>query len=240
MPMRVTDAAHLGLMLTALGLAYLVPFELLLLAYVVLGPAHYATEISWLHDRKYFLPQRGVAIALGGNRNCCCADRERIMVRLRDVERVPALRADGGHNDADAGGPVRRRRDGTHRGARDAWRLAGHCRRAAADADPRLAIHVGVHDARRLAVGCASAVGARRALCCGDNSDLGCAAVCRDLDPVVRKSRRGIFRERGAGARTAVGRSEPTARYPAHQPARFRLHLSLPQLVHQSRDHPLE
>lgn len=43
MPMRGTDAAHLGLMLGALGLAYLVPFELLLLAYVVvLGPAHYA------------------------------------------------------------------------------------------------------------------------------------------------------------------------------------------------------
>ena len=62
--MRGTDAAHLGLMLAALGLAYLVPFELLLLAYVVLGPAHYATEISWLHDRKYFLPQRGVAVAL--------------------------------------------------------------------------------------------------------------------------------------------------------------------------------
>jgi hypothetical protein len=36
----------------------------LLLSYVVLGPAHYATEISWLHDRKYFLPQRGIAIAL--------------------------------------------------------------------------------------------------------------------------------------------------------------------------------
>jgi hypothetical protein len=33
-------------MLTALGLTYLVPFELLLLSYVVLGPAHYATEIS--------------------------------------------------------------------------------------------------------------------------------------------------------------------------------------------------
>jgi hypothetical protein len=59
--MRVTDAAHLGLMLAALGLTYLVPFELLLLAYVVLGPAHYATEISWLHDRKYFLPQRAIA-----------------------------------------------------------------------------------------------------------------------------------------------------------------------------------
>jgi len=62
--MRVTDAAHLGLMLAALGLTYLVPFELLLLAYVVLGPAHYATEISWLHDRKYFLPQRGIAMVL--------------------------------------------------------------------------------------------------------------------------------------------------------------------------------
>ena len=44
--MRITDAAHLGLMLAALALTYLVPFELLLLAYVVLGPAHYATEIS--------------------------------------------------------------------------------------------------------------------------------------------------------------------------------------------------
>lgn len=62
--MRTTDAAHLGLMLAALGLTYLVPVELLLLAYVVLGPAHYTTEISWLHDRKYFLPQRGIALAL--------------------------------------------------------------------------------------------------------------------------------------------------------------------------------
>jgi hypothetical protein len=64
MLMRVTDAAHLGLMLAALGLTYLVPFELLLLSYVVLGPAHYATEISWLHDRKYFLPRRGIALVL--------------------------------------------------------------------------------------------------------------------------------------------------------------------------------
>jgi len=62
--MQRTDIAHLGLMLGALALAYLVPFELLLLAYVVLGPAHYTTEISWLHDRKYFLPQRGIAIGL--------------------------------------------------------------------------------------------------------------------------------------------------------------------------------
>jgi hypothetical protein len=63
--MRMIDAAHLVLLLVALALAYLVPFELLLLSYVVLGPAHYATEISWLHDRKYFLPERTIAIGLG-------------------------------------------------------------------------------------------------------------------------------------------------------------------------------
>ncbi len=34
------------------------PFETLLLAYAVLGPLHYMTEISWLHDRNYFLPRR--------------------------------------------------------------------------------------------------------------------------------------------------------------------------------------
>jgi hypothetical protein len=62
--MRLTDLAHLVLMLLALGLAYVVPFELLLLAYVVLGPAHYATEISWLHDRNFFLPQRSIAAGL--------------------------------------------------------------------------------------------------------------------------------------------------------------------------------
>ncbi|MCA6123030.1 hypothetical protein J6500_14155 [Bradyrhizobium sp. WSM 1704] len=62
--MRTNDAIHLGLLLLAFAVAYLVPFELLLLVYVVLGPAHYFTEISWLHDRSYFLPHRGIAIVL--------------------------------------------------------------------------------------------------------------------------------------------------------------------------------
>jgi hypothetical protein len=61
---RATDAIHLGLMLAALGITYLIPFELLLLSYVVLGPAHYFTEISWLHDRKYFLPHRSIPLTL--------------------------------------------------------------------------------------------------------------------------------------------------------------------------------
>jgi hypothetical protein len=58
------DAIHLGLMLSALALAYLLPFELLLLAYAILGPAHYLTEISWLHDRQYFLSARPIALVL--------------------------------------------------------------------------------------------------------------------------------------------------------------------------------
>jgi hypothetical protein len=62
--MRRADAAHLWLLLVALGLAYAAPFELLVLAYVILGPAHYTTEISWLHDRKYFLSDRGGAAVL--------------------------------------------------------------------------------------------------------------------------------------------------------------------------------
>ena len=62
--MRTNDIIHLGLLLCSLAAAYLVPFELLLLAYVVLGPAHYITEISWLHDRRYFLPHRGIAALL--------------------------------------------------------------------------------------------------------------------------------------------------------------------------------
>lgn len=62
---RATDLVHLGLMLAALAITYATPFELLLLSYVVLGPAHYFTEISWLHDRKYFLPHPHRAIPLG-------------------------------------------------------------------------------------------------------------------------------------------------------------------------------
>ena len=58
------DVVHLGLMLSALALAYVLPFELLLIAYAVLGPAHYLTEISWLHDRQYFLSAKPIALAL--------------------------------------------------------------------------------------------------------------------------------------------------------------------------------
>jgi hypothetical protein len=62
--MHRTDLVHFALLAAAAGLTYVLPFELVLLSYVFLGPAHYLTEISWLHDRKYFLPHRGIALAL--------------------------------------------------------------------------------------------------------------------------------------------------------------------------------
>ncbi len=45
---------NIGLMIVSCAVAFVLPFELLLFSYAVLGPAHYLTEISWLHDRNYF------------------------------------------------------------------------------------------------------------------------------------------------------------------------------------------
>ncbi len=53
------------LMLAALAVAAYVPFETFFVAYVFLGPLHYLTEISWLHDRRYFsVSNRGVFLGL--------------------------------------------------------------------------------------------------------------------------------------------------------------------------------
>ena len=41
-------------MLAAATLSVVIPFELVLLSYAILGPAHYLTEISWLGDRQFF------------------------------------------------------------------------------------------------------------------------------------------------------------------------------------------
>ncbi len=45
---------NIGLMLLSTAAAFILPFEVFLFAYAVLGPLHYLTEISWLHDRGYF------------------------------------------------------------------------------------------------------------------------------------------------------------------------------------------
>ena len=49
---------NVALMLGSAALAWVLPFEAFLLAYAVLGPLHYLTEISWLHDRGYFTTGR--------------------------------------------------------------------------------------------------------------------------------------------------------------------------------------
>jgi hypothetical protein len=56
--MRLTtqqiDWLNIGFMLASAVAAFVLPFEVFLFAYAVLGPLHYLTEISWLHQRNYF------------------------------------------------------------------------------------------------------------------------------------------------------------------------------------------
>jgi hypothetical protein len=57
---------NIGLMLVSCVVALYIPFELFLFAYAVLGPAHYLTEISWLHKRGYFTRGKHDFLILGG------------------------------------------------------------------------------------------------------------------------------------------------------------------------------
>lgn len=59
------DQVNIVLMLLSCAAAYAVPFELVLVSYAFLGPAHYLTEISWLHDRTYFTGSKWVWAPLG-------------------------------------------------------------------------------------------------------------------------------------------------------------------------------
>ncbi len=45
-------------MLISTGIAFVIPFKLLLFVYAVLGPLHYLTEISWLDKRNFFIRQK--------------------------------------------------------------------------------------------------------------------------------------------------------------------------------------
>jgi hypothetical protein len=65
---RQIDHLNIGLMLISCLCAFVVPFELFLFSYAVLGPLHYLTEISWLHDRGYFADPRTTPPARRGNR----------------------------------------------------------------------------------------------------------------------------------------------------------------------------
>src|SRR5438552_6490474 len=58
------DVLNIRLMLFSCCVAILLPFELFLIAYAVLGPLHYLTEISWLHDRNYYTARKQDAFLL--------------------------------------------------------------------------------------------------------------------------------------------------------------------------------
>lgn len=55
---RSVDRLNIGLMLLALAAACVLPFEVFLFSYAVLGPLHYLTEISWLGERRFFTHSR--------------------------------------------------------------------------------------------------------------------------------------------------------------------------------------
>lgn len=48
------NVVNIGLMIFSCIAAFIMPFEVFLFSYAVMGPLHYLTEISWLHDRQYF------------------------------------------------------------------------------------------------------------------------------------------------------------------------------------------
>lgn len=48
------NTLNIGLMLLSCIAAFVMPFEVFLFAYAFMGPLHYLTEISWLHDRNYY------------------------------------------------------------------------------------------------------------------------------------------------------------------------------------------
>ena len=56
---------NIGLMLASCIVAFIVPFEMFLFSYAILGPLHYLTEISWLHKRQCFSPGKNDFIIMG-------------------------------------------------------------------------------------------------------------------------------------------------------------------------------
>lgn len=52
------DYINIGLMLLSAIGALIIPFELFLFSFIVLGPLHYMTEIGWLKERDFFMPYK--------------------------------------------------------------------------------------------------------------------------------------------------------------------------------------
>lgn len=64
MNINKTESINIVLIIFSLVLSFVLPFELFLFSYAVLGPLHYCTEISWLHDKKYFISEKKSIVPL--------------------------------------------------------------------------------------------------------------------------------------------------------------------------------
>jgi hypothetical protein len=78
------NALNMGLMIGSCAAAFVLPFELFLFSYAVLGPLHYLTQISWLHTRGYFTTGRRDYLWLGG----CAAALLLLRYVLTDVDQA--------------------------------------------------------------------------------------------------------------------------------------------------------
>ncbi len=58
MSSKKIDIINIGLIFLSLLLAFWLPFQLFLFSYAVLGPLHYLTEINWLKEKNYFIPDQ--------------------------------------------------------------------------------------------------------------------------------------------------------------------------------------
>jgi hypothetical protein len=54
---QAVERVNCALMVAACVAAFVAPFHVFLAAYAILGPLHYLTQISWMHDRHYFAPR---------------------------------------------------------------------------------------------------------------------------------------------------------------------------------------
>ena len=52
------DKLNTLLIIISLVIAILFPFELFLVAYAILGPLHYLTEINWIKENNYFFSKK--------------------------------------------------------------------------------------------------------------------------------------------------------------------------------------
>ncbi len=58
MQTKKIDILNTFLIVFSLIIAYLLPFQLFIVAYAILGPLHYFTEINWIRDKNYFSPSK--------------------------------------------------------------------------------------------------------------------------------------------------------------------------------------